>query len=326
MKKIAVLFFTIAILVACKDSGNGKNERIVAESNGRLNNLSVVISNDLWEGSIGENLRKKLAAPVDGLPQQEPLFSLNQIPPKAFDGFVTRNRTFLYVKEANEPQLEIVKDTFARPQTGIYVMAPTEGGINKLINDNTDKIISTLKNTEITEQQRRIGKSLKNDEKLKETLGVKMKFPTAYRYAKNEDDFFWIRKDIPHGSMEILVYEVPMKVIDSDTNVIGNIIKMRDSIGKQYIPGPSEGTFMITEEAYAPYLFESEIDGKFAYETKGTWEVKGAFMAGPFINYAVKDEKNNRYVILEGFVFRPSNTKRDHMFELESILKSAKIE
>jgi len=100
---------------------------------------------------------------------------------------------------------------------------------------------------------------------------------------------------------------------------------MRDSIGKERVPGPTEGSFLITEEAYAPYLFTSKIDGEFAYETRGTWEVKNAFMAGPFINYAVKDEKNNRYVILEGFVFRPSATKRDNIFELEAILKSAKL-
>jgi hypothetical protein len=140
------------------------------------------------------------------------------------------------------------------------------------------------------------------------------------------EDFFWIRKDIPKGNMEILVYAVPLNQIDRDTSVIANIIKMRDSIGKAHIPGPLEESYMITEEAYAPYLFNSKVDGKFAYETKGTWEVKNAFMAGPFINYAVRDSANNRYIILEGFTFAPATAKRDNMFELEAILKSAKIE
>jgi len=94
MKKIAVLFFSIVLLIGCKES-NTKNEKILSESSGRLNSLSIVIDNELWEGQVGENLREKLAAPVDGLPQQEPLFSLNQIPPKAFSGFAARNRTFL---------------------------------------------------------------------------------------------------------------------------------------------------------------------------------------------------------------------------------------
>ena len=82
----------------------------------------------------------------------------------------------------------------------------------------------------------------------------------------------------------------------------------------------------ITEDAYAPYLFKTTIDGRPAYETKGTWEVKDALMGGPFINYAVKDEKNNRYLILEGFTYAPAVAKRDLQFELESILNTTKIE
>ena len=73
------------------------------------------------------------------------------------------------------------------------------------------------------------------------------------------------------------------------------------------------------------YLFKSEIDGHFAYETKGTWEVKGAFMGGPFVNFAIKDEERDRYLILEGFTYAPSVEKRDLQFELESILRSAKL-
>jgi hypothetical protein len=187
-------------------------------------------------------------------------------------------------------------------------------------------MVSAFKETEMKEKQRRMKKSLKKDGKLEEKFGLSLDFPSAYRYALEEEDFVWIRKEIPKGNMEILIYEVPISQIEADTNTIGNIIKMRDSIGKAHIPGPTEGTHMITEEAYAPYLFETEIDGKFAYETRGTWEVKGAFMAGPFLNYAIKDEANNRYLVVEGFVFSPSRGKRDNMFEIDAILQSADIE
>ena len=216
-------------------------------------------------------------------------------------------------------------DSFARPQTGIVISAPSNDQIIELLDKNTPQIIAKLKQQELEEKQRRIHKSLSSDQLLKEKLGVSLKFPSAYRYAKNTDDFFWIRKDLANGSMEIMVYEVPLNVIDKDTNVIGNIIKMRDSIGKKFIPGPTEGSYMITEEAYAPYLFETKLDGKFAYLTKGTWEVENAFMAGPFINYAVRDEKNDRYLVLEGFVYKPSAQKRDNVFELRAILESADI-
>ena len=48
-------------------------------------------------------------------------------------------------------------------------------------------------------------------------------------------------------------------------------------------------------------------------------------MAGPFINFAIYDVKNKRYLILEGFTYAPQVSKRNLQFELESIIRSAKI-
>lgn len=324
MNKIAILLLSLFVFTSCND--NPKEDQVVlTDSSGNINNLSVIIENDLWNGEVGEALRKVLAAPVDGLPQEEPLFSINQMPPEAFSGFVRKNRLFLRVQKGKEANIKVAENPYARPQKGILITGQTNEEIINQIEENSAEIVKTLKETEIKEKQRRIKKSLKDDSRLEEELGLSLKFPSAYRYAKDEDGFFWIRKDIQNGSMEILAYEVPRHVIEKDTNIIGNIIAMRDSIGKEHIPGPLDDTYMITEEAYAPYLFESQIDGKFAWETKGTWEVKNAFMAGPFLNYAVLDKENDRYLIIEGFTFAPSAGKRDHMQELEAILKSADI-
>ena len=320
MKKILFLLSAIVFLSSCDDQ-----EVILTTSSGNMNNISIIIENDLWKGDIGDAIRTTLAAPVDGLPQEEPLFNMNQIPPKAFSGFVTKNRTYLKVRIADSIGLDIVKDKYARPQTGILVQGPSEDAIAKLIIERGDQIVAKFKDTEIREKQRRIKKSLKANDVIKKELGVSIDFPTAYRYAKEDDKFFWLRKDLKNGGMNILLYEVPMSAIDVDTNTVMSIIKMRDTIGKVHIPGPIDNSYMITEAAYAPYLYKSQIDGRFAYETKGTWEVKNAFMAGPFLNYAIEDKPNNRYVIIEGFTFAPSAPKRDHMFELEAILKSVKI-
>ena len=81
---------------------------------------------------------------------------------------------------------------------------------------------------------------------------------------------------------------------------------------------------MITEAAYAPYLFDVTVAGKKTYLTKGTWELKNDFMAGPFVNYAIKDTKNNRYLILKGSLIIHQNQKRDLVFELEAIIQSVK--
>ena len=54
------------------------------------------------------------------------------------------------------------------------------------------------------------------------------------------------------------------------------------------------------------------------HETRGLWEVKGQFMAGPFINYLInlQPQKNETYM-LDGFVYSPGTRKRDYLFEIE---------
>ena len=46
-------------------------------------------------------------------------------------------------------------------------------------------------------------------------------------------------------------------------------------IGKKHIPGSKEGMYMITEAAYTPFTYPTEIDGKKAYETRG----KGSYIS-----------------------------------------------
>lgn len=320
--QLSLGFVFLFSIFACNDT---KTSVYKAESSGNLNQLNVVIANEDWQDSIGEHIREIFAADVQGLPQQEPKHALNQIPPKAFNGFARKNRTFLKIENSPQTGHQILIDSFAKPQTGIAVTGPNASSIISELKDNKAKFLDLLEQTELKEKRRRMKKAPKDVDVLKTSLGITMLFPSAYRYAKQEDDFFWMRKDIKNGSMELLAYEVPISTIERGGEIIANVIKMRDSVGKKHIPGPTEDTHMITEEAYAPYLFETEIDGKFAYEIKGTWEVKGFFMAGPFVTYAIKDEKNDRYLILEGFVFKPSSSKRLQMFEIEAILKSAEF-
>ncbi|MDB0042791.1 DUF4837 family protein [Flavobacteriaceae bacterium] len=103
------------------------------------------------------------------------------------------------------------------------------------------------------------------------------------------------------------------------------IISIRDSIGKAFVPGRNKDSYLITEEAYMPYFFKTKISSLTAFETRGTWEVVNDYMAGPFLNYFIKDKKNNRTIVLEGFVFSPSVRKREYLVEIEAIIRSLKI-
>ena len=323
MKKLLLVILSVSLLTSCGDGS--KSKRIVSASSGNINNLSVVVDNDLWFSRIGNEIRDVFSAEVIGLPQQEPLFTMRQMPPIVFSDFATKNRTILKIERDKPADTRFLKDVYATPQSVVVISGNSAKEIIEEINKNAERIISTFKATEIKEKQRRMTKSLLKDKSIEETLGITIRPPSAYRVAKQEGGFFWLRRDIKNGDANLMIYEMPLDAVSDGENAINDIIKMRDSIGKAHIPGPIEGSYMITEEAYTPFLNTTIIDNKPAFETKSTWEVKDAFMAGPFVNYAVKDEVNNRLIVLEGFVFAPSTGKRDYIFELEAIIRSLKV-
>ncbi len=325
MQKILFVITALVVVLSCQDAKK-KTTRLLSESSGNINTLSVVVDHELWEGAVGESIRNVFAAPVHGLNQDEPLFILSQIPPSVFSGFATRSRIVLKIEKGSEANVKIAKDVFARPQRVIVVTGKTNEEIIDQIIENSQQMVLSFKNEEIKERQRRTKQSVHNNNSIKENLGIDIEFPSVYRIAKEENNFYWIRKDITTGTTNLMLYELPYGSIVENDSLINQIIKMRDSVGEVHIPGPVDGSFMATENAYTPFLSKTTIDDKEAIETKGLWDVKNAFMSGPFVNYVINDPENNRHLVVEGFAFAPSVEKRDYMFELESIIKSIKFE
>ncbi|OZV70835.1 DUF4837 family protein [Winogradskyella aurantia] len=322
-------FFTVLccfLIMACGDKKEGDKTKYLPASNGNLNNISVVLENELWEGKIGEAIRQNFAAPLPGLPVDEPIFSMRQIPPQVFDGFATRSRIILKVEKGNlEPTMKVVNEAFAKPQTVVVVGGKTNDEIIAQLNDNRRKIIDAFIKEEVKEKQRRIKLSLLNDNQMENDLGFTVDIPSVYRFGKASEGFYWIRKSLTNSKdMDLMFYEVPLEAISESDSSIVEIIKIRDEVTKTKIPG-EDGIYMTIEDAYVPSMYETIIDNKKAFEVRGIWEIKGQYMAGPFITYAIKDEVNKRYLIADGYVYAPSLEKRDLVFELESILKSIKI-
>ncbi len=327
MKKLTLAFIAILCILSCTENKKNTSEKIngsLAQSVGKINELVVVMDNDLWTGSIGDTIRRYFGAEVPGLPQEEPLFSMRQLPPDAFTGITRRKRLFLKIEKGEESKVYVANNKYATPQLGYVITGNDENEIIRLIQEKAEGMVTKYKKVETREKQFRIKKSVEYIPQLKEKMGITLKIPSAYRIAKEEDKFFWLRKDIKNGDTNLMIYELPLGSIPKDSNTVARIIEVRDSVGQLKIPTNS-GKF-ITEEAYAPYLFETSLDDKFAFETKGTWEIKDRYMAGPFVNYVINDIENNRQLVIEGFVLAPSVRKRNYIFELEAIIKTIEFE
>jgi hypothetical protein len=320
MKKI-ILFLTISIIISCKEN----RESSLKESNGLLNTISIFVDNQYWKGEIGDSLKSKLASPVDGLPTIEPIFSFKNYDNSLLDDFMTASRNIIIVKKNDVEGFDIKYNKFAKPQTVVIIQGKNVKNIVDLIEKNSNSIISALKQGEITENQRRIKKSLFDDKIIQEKFKATIKISSAYNVITKERNFLWLRKELTNGYMNLIMYEIDQKRVEQNKEFLKNIIKIKDSVGVN-IQTSAKETFIITEEKYEPYFASIKIKNNNAFETKGIWMMKNEFMAGPFINYAIFNPKTKKYLILEGFVYDPSSTnKRDLMLELEAMIKSIEI-
>ena len=312
MKKTAIILFFLITALSCSDN----QQKLLPSSSGNINNISVVTNDELWEGAVGEVIRENFGRPIYGLPQIEPIFSLSHIPSKVFSGFATKSRTILKIDISENEGVFNFKNSYASPQRIIQITANSPDKIIEIINENLNSIYSTMYFNEIQEKQRRISKNLNKTEAIKNNTGVSLKFPSAYRVAKADTNFVWIRRDTETGSVNLFIHR--------QTNLTEqSIIEKRDSISKIYIPGPVENTNMSTDLIYTPNTREINVGGKQVYETRGLWEIEGQFMAGPFLNFQIKLGDDD-FIMLDGFVYSPGSTKREYIFELEAIMRSLK--
>lgn len=327
MKKIGFLLLVLSFMVSsCKDESMANYKPV---SVGQRNAITVVMSNDLWKGKVGDKVRERFAAPVVGIATEEPIFNLRHLPEDVFTGRVKNSRSVLFFQKNDSTNMAYLrKDAYASPQNVGVVVGKTDEAIIKGIEEKADSFISAFKKVELEESQKAFLRSLSEENPFEEEFGVSIDIPSVYTVGKHEKNFIWMDREIRKGNMNIIAYTLPSNYFKVDSTFAQDIVHMRDSIGEKYIPGsdvPNKKNFMISEKAFSPHINPAEVGGKKAAEIRGRWEMSAYIMAGPYLTYIINDKENDRKLVVEGFVFAPATAKRDYMFELESIIKTIKF-
>lgn len=324
MKKIILLL--LVIMMSC----SGDNSYVLRDSVGRINKVLVVTKSSNWLGDIGTEIKAHFGELMVGLPQPEPTMRVSQVAPNGFGTMMKVSRNIFVVDENKPADFKITYNVYAQPQTIVYLSGQDDDEILAVFNKHKDEILETFLASDIQFLNTLFTKKKVDESQYKtlQNIGVSMTIPNTFKTVDDTGEFLWLRQHLSSGiaqtgSNNILVYSVPL---EEEAVVANHIINVRNTIGKKYIPGSDPKTmYMITEEAYTPVTVDAIINGKKAYETRGKWEVKNDFMAGPFLNYTIIDKKNNRLIVFEGFTYAPSINKRAFVFELEAIGKSIKI-
>lgn len=315
----ALLLSFLLLLPSCKEERSKLSSN---RSSGATAEVIVVMENDLWEGTAGETIRTSLLREMPGMPWGEPMFRPIQIAPKNFDKNYQRHHNIIMAQldgSLDSVSVETKDDFWAKPQRLIRLRATTVDGLIAAWIKREENIIELLRESGRARMQGLFAEmpDVNLKKKLIETMGLNLTLPGGFSVAKMTPEFAWLRKETKDFSQGIIIYFTPYE----DTSYFNQqlLLNRRNQMCMLYIPGEREGSYMTTANSFPPESERILFKDKFAVETRGLWDVQGDFMGGPFLNYAILDEENNRIISLDGYVYYPNNDKRDLLLQLEAM-------
>ena len=332
MKKSGIFNFSgiLFIILVSFSCTTGEKQPLLPTVSGMPGDIAVVINKAEWDTEIGDEFRRVFEEPYQVLPQYEPIFDMIQVPHGAFGNVMKAQRNIIIVNllsRYEEAKIVVQKDIWAKPQLILDMQARDDESFIKLFTDNEQKILNLL---EDMERKRLMDTYKKNlDGKIIETLKnkhhVSLLIPKGFKIDVDADDFIWIGQDVSASILGVLVYQY--NYTDTNTFTKEFLIRKRNKFAKKYMPGEVEGSYMITELEFGPFFNEYMLRGKkYVAELRGLWKMKnGISMGGPFVSITTLDEKRNKIVTVEGFVFAAGQSKRNYLRQVEAIALSLEI-
>lgn len=320
INSLFILIITSFVLVSC----NQDTKDLLPNVTGKTGEVVAVLSPQYKDGKVVEELKLNLSKPQHGLSKDEPIFDLIIIPKTAFKAIFKTHRNLLYLKISKnfkEANIKASKNLHAAPQSVLYLEAPNVTEMVNLIATKNEQIkdffLEADRNRTISYYKARENKKISNA--LEKDHGIKMIFPKTFNLDVNNKNFVWCSYEAPLTGQGVLIYHYPYQ----DTSDLSKerLLAVRDSVCKKYIPGPAEGSYMTTEREFIiPKYTQYQYKDRYVAELRGTWKLVGDFMGGPFVSLTSVDEKNNRVITVEGYVFSPKYDERDYLRQVESIL------
>lgn len=324
MKKILLLLIAFC-LVSCFESEQEKKEKEVINPYLAQNSVTVVIPLSLWNGKVGEKIREKFAAPIVGLNECESVFTLIPVHSNALTESAKISKNVLIILPNFNNETTHVKNKYTANQNIYTIHGKNEEKLLEQLQISSRDIMTTFYNSEINLVLEKIKVNLKLQKQIKKQFLVDVQIPVEYTKGLQGENFLWLRKEVGSGYNNILIYTASFSALYNKKPFITNSLFMRNKVAQKYVLGKTNGSYMITEQAYYPSFHTTEIQNNRAYEMRGNWEFHNDFMTGPYINFAIRDNKRKRFVIIDGFAYNPIHSKKNLLFEMEAIIKSTKI-
>lgn len=322
---VVTLLLFVLLFSSC-GSNEVRNQRLPSVIGG-AGELLVVIDKGKWESALGDTLRYVLAAQVPNVTQEEPYFDLIQTQDDKFKGVYKNHRNLLLVniKPSARPSLSFKDDAWASPQLVGYLVAPSIDSMINLVLREGEAMRNKFAFKEVDRWIRINQKSPNHKvvEDLKKKHNFWVSVPSAYSLDVNKDHFVWIASESPDVTLGITAWDYPYTSKEQLTDE--NLIKKRNEVVKENVPGPVEKSYMKTEEVLTPITAEFVYKGRYFKQMRGLWKLENAFMGGSFVSLTTVDDARKRIITVEGFVYAPRKEKRNYLRQLEGILYTLQV-
>ena len=329
-----ILAFALLLLTAvgCRNihTLTSENKRPIQ---GGAYEVLVICNNAEWESPLGAALRDLLEEPIEMLNQNEPLFNVLRITSNDFRHLLVQHRNILKVvisDKVEQAQIVAQYDVDAAPQIVLTFQAPTQQAAIEYLAENGASLVKVL---EIAERNRTIAYAEKHNVKvlndiIAKQFDITVKIPKGYELRSQSDNFIWASYEFPVASQGFFCYSYPYQGKGSLT--ADYLIAMRNNFAKR-IPGPSDGSYMITVEQIPaadgigilpmrPLYRPVVINGKEWIEMRGFWDVENDYMGGPFVSYTTVNDATNEVFTIDCYVHSPKYGKRNFLRPLEHLV------
>ncbi len=328
MKKIAFLFLIIFISASCEQD----SQRLMPASTGTPGHVLIIMEKQKWKYTPGEVVREAFNKDFEILPQSEPVFDYSQVPNEAYSKLLKRTRNILYTQisvNIKKPEVLISYDKHSSPQIIITVKAKDIKEFTEIFKKYAERIVFSFDKAERNRlikgySGKLMNKNIKSqlEKKHKYTLNV----PKGYNIDVDSSNFVWISRETPWSSQGLLIWDYPYR--DTSELHLENLLNKRDEMTKKYVPGPADSSYMTTERLIDADYKEFLLNDVYTAEIRGLWKVtgaKGIFMGGPYVSFSTVDEKRNRIITVDGYIYGGKKKKRNLLRQVKAVMYTLKV-
>ncbi len=360
MKSLITCTRSIGILALFLLACNGevtKSFEAKATALGKMNEIVVIADDNVWDGMVGDSFKYYFGSAYPIMPSPEPMFDLRHFTTEDLYAEPLRKELRTYVvladlSDFDSPTTRMVKkdigdtrigeamrnpeisssvgrDKWARNQLMIYLFGKDRQTLAHAISSNFSaaaKRVNEHDEKQLKERVYAFDLNLGYQAKLEDYFNVKLEIPADYKEAKfvEEDPMLWLRKDTKDAILNMVFFKIPY--VQSDQFTKQMIIDKINEYGTNYVDSEkADDVFVVNQDDLPVYEYAAQIDGQYAKELRGLWEMTNSFSGGPFTANLITTESGKDLVLVLSYVYAPGEEKRDLIQQLDYMVKQMEL-